>query len=67
MIAELTPIQETRVGRELLKEGIERGIERGTADLIQRMAAKGKSPAEIAELTDFSLEAIEGFRASELE
>lgn len=63
MIVELTPIKETRVGQELFEEGIERGIQRETAELIQRRAAKGKNPAEIAELTDLSLEMIEGFLA----
>jgi len=69
MIAELTPIKETRVGQELLTEGIERGRQEGrqegTANLVRRMAEKGRTPAEIAELTDLSLEAIEGFIASD--
>lgn len=67
MIAELTPLHKTRAGKELFQEGIEKGIERGiergiekgSAKLIRRMAAKGKSPAEISDLTDLSVEEIE--------
>lgn len=62
MIAELTPLHETRAGRELLEEGIEKGIEkgieRGIKDLVRRMSAKGKSVAEISDLTDLSVEQI---------
>ncbi|NLT70865.1 MAG: Rpn family recombination-promoting nuclease/putative transposase, partial [Verrucomicrobiaceae bacterium] len=74
MIAELTPLHETRAGKELLEEGIERGlkkgvkegIERGMAkgrqkgvtDLVRRMLTKGRTPAEIADLTDLSVAEI---------
>ncbi len=64
MIAELTPLHKTRAGKDLFHEGIERGIEKGAAKLIRRMAAKGKSPAEIAELTDLPGEKIEKFLAA---
>lgn len=71
MIAELTPIKETRVGQELLEEGIERGIERGMERGIKRgmekviraMAFKGKSASEISELTDVPIQQIERFLA----
>lgn len=62
MIAELTPLHETRAGRELLEEGIEKGIEkgieRGIEGLVRRMSAKGKSVAEISDLTDLSAEQV---------
>ena len=61
MIAELTPLHKTRAGKDLLAEGIEKGIEKGAANLIRRMIAKGKSPAEIAELTDLPLAEVEKF------
>lgn len=68
MIAELTPLHETRAGKELLEEGVERGrregIERGTAALVLRMAGKGKSPAEISEWTDLPVEEVERLLAS---
>jgi len=79
MIAELTPLHKTRAGRDLLEEGIERGIERGIekgiekgvergiANLIRRMIAKGKSRAEITELTDLPLGEIEKFLKAEEE
>lgn len=82
MIAELTPLHETRAGKELLEEGIERGMEeglerglakgvkeglqrglakgvkKGVADLVRRMLAKGRTPDEIADLTDLSVAEI---------
>lgn len=58
MIAELTPLHETRAGRELLEEGIEKGIEKGIESLVLRMSAKGRKPAEIADLTDLPVEQI---------
>ena len=69
MIAELTPLHETRAGKELLEEGIERGIEqgiergieRGAANLIRKMVSKGRSMAEISDLTDLSTEEIDRF------
>lgn len=61
MIAELTPLHETRAGKELLEEGIERGIERGAANLIRKMVSKGRSIAEISDLTDLSTEEITRF------
>lgn len=65
MIAELTPIKETRVGKELLEEGIERGIERGITEgatrLVQKMSEKGKTASEISELTDLPISEIETF------
>jgi len=45
-------------GRE---EGIEKGIQRGTVNLIRRMIAKGKTPAEISDLTDLSVKEIARF------
>jgi predicted transposase YdaD len=54
MIAELTPLHETRAGLELLEEGIEKGIE----SLVRRMSSKGRSPAEISDLTDLPVEQI---------
>ena len=50
MIAELTPLHETRAGLELLEEGIE--------SLVRRMSSKGRSPAEISDLTDLPVEQI---------
>jgi len=47
--------------KELLEEGIEQGIEQCAAKVVRRMKAKGKSPAQIAELTDLSLEEIARF------
>ncbi len=71
MIAELTPLRKTRAGRELLEEGIERGvekgIERGVAELVRRMAGKGRTSAEISELTDLSVEEIARFLAAPLD
>ncbi len=71
MIAELTPLHKTRAGRDLLEEGIAQGIEkgvaRGIANLIRRMIAKGKSRAEITELTDSPLGEIEKFLEAEEE
>lgn len=58
MIAELTPLHETRAGRELLEEGIEKGIEKGIEALVRRMSAKGKGVAEISDLTDLSIEQV---------
>lgn len=62
MIAELTPLHETRAGRELLEEGIEegmkKGIEKGIESLVRRMSAKGKSALEISELTDLSVDQV---------
>lgn len=63
MIAELTPLHETRAGKELLEEGLERGrqeglqkgLAKGMADLIRKMAGKGRTPAEISDLTDLSV------------
>lgn len=40
MIAELTPLHETRAGRELLEEGIEKGLEKGIE--------KGRTEGELA-------------------
>jgi hypothetical protein len=37
MIAELTPVEETRAGRELIEKGIERGIEQGIEQGIERV------------------------------
>ena len=85
MIAELTPLHETRAGKELLEEGIERGMEeglekgmargiergmvkgrqKGVADLVRRMVAKGRTPAEIADLTDLSVAEIARLLAEE--
>ncbi|NLT71012.1 MAG: hypothetical protein GXX91_10000, partial [Verrucomicrobiaceae bacterium] len=65
MIAELTPLHETRAGKELLEEGIERGHAKGVADLVRRMLAKGRTPAEIAELTDLSVAEITRLLAQE--
>lgn len=64
MIAELTPLHKTRAGKDLLQEGIEKGIEKGEGQLVRRMAAKGKTPAEIAELTDLPLEEVARLIAS---
>lgn len=62
MIAELTPLHETRAGRELLEEGIEKGIkkgiEKGIESLVRRMSAKGRSALEISELTDLSVDQV---------
>ncbi|MBL9154063.1 MAG: hypothetical protein JNK37_16340 [Verrucomicrobiales bacterium] len=58
MIAELTPLRKTRAGRELLEEGIEKGVEKGVAEMVRRMSSKGRTPAEIAELTDLSSEEV---------
>ena len=58
MIAELTPLHETRAGLELLEEGIEKGIEKGIESLVRRMSSKGRSPAEISDLTDLPVEQI---------
>jgi predicted transposase/invertase (TIGR01784 family) len=43
---------------EGMERGIEKGIERGIKDLVCRMAAKGKSVAEISDLTDLSVEQV---------
>ena len=73
MIAELTPIKETRVGKELLEEGLEqgreegreegraKGLEEGLSSLVRKLSEKGKSTAEIAELTDLPIKKIEGY------
>jgi predicted transposase YdaD len=42
----------------LLEEGIEKGIEKGIESLVLRMSAKGRKPAEIADLTDLPVEQI---------
>lgn len=63
MIAELTPLHETRAGMELLEEGIEQGIEQGVANLVRQMGAKGLSPSEISELTDLTIPDIARFLA----
>jgi len=59
MIQELTPVEETRAGRELIKKGIERGIERGIeqgiaqgergAILVVLEARLGTLPATVSE------------------
>lgn len=59
MIADLTPLHKTRAGKDLFHEGIEKGIAKMASKMICSMAAKGKSPAEIAELTDLPVEKIE--------
>jgi len=46
---------------------LEKGVERGTANLIRRMIAKGKSLAEITELTDLPLGEIGKFLEAEEE
>jgi len=46
---------------------LEKGVERGIANLIRRMIAKGKSRAEITELTDSPLGEIEKFLEAEEE
>lgn len=65
MIAELTPLHETRAGRELYEDGMEQGMQQGMqqgkADLIRRMAAKGKLPADIALLTDLTVDEVERY------
>ncbi len=77
MIAELTPLHETRAGMELLEEGIakgiakgiEKGIEKGIAkgiekgieNLVRQMIAKGLTPLEISGLTDLSIPDITRF------
>lgn len=77
MIAELTPIHETRVGQELIEEGRERGRQEGRqegwqegrreelAKLVRRMAAKGRTLSEISEWTELSVEDIERILQSE--
>ena len=73
MIAELTPIHETRVGQELIEEGRERGRQEGwqegrreeLAKLVRRMAAKGRTLSEISEWTELSVEDIERILQSE--
>lgn len=61
MIAELTPLHKTRLGKEL----VQRSRQEGQMSLVRTMVSKGLSPAEIANLTDLSVEEIERFLALE--
>ncbi len=70
MIAQLTPIEETRVGKELIEKGIEqgmekgmqKGMEKGIEKVAKKMILTGKSDKEIAELTDLPLKTVQRLR-----
>lgn len=72
MIAELTPIKETRVGQELLEEGRDVGRQEGRQEgrdlelekIVRAMSAKGKSASEISELTDTPIDRVEKLLSS---
>ena len=58
MIAKLTPLRETRAGQDLIKESIERGIERGMEkrerEIVLSMNAKGMTVDQIVDTTGIS-------------
>ncbi len=58
MIAQLTPIEETQVGKELIEKGI--GFEK--AAIALKMINLGKTDLEISELTELPLKAIQDLR-----
>ncbi|MEZ5299991.1 MAG: DUF2887 domain-containing protein [Verrucomicrobiales bacterium] len=62
MIAELTPLAETSLGKSLLAEGRAEGRAQGQlearADLIRSMKSRGLSDAQIAEFTGLQAEEI---------
>ncbi len=62
MIAELTPLKETRVGQELYEEGIEKGIEKGIEEGERTMALRllGRKFPTIAERARPMVEALSG-------
>jgi predicted transposase YdaD len=58
MIAELTPIKETRVGKELFEEGIERGTRNERQNLVRNLREAGMEVPEIAKATKLDVEEI---------
>lgn len=58
MIAKLTPIQETRVGRDLIEQGIEQGIEQRNREIVLRMNASGMDVDQIVSVTGIPKEAV---------
>lgn len=54
MIAELTPIKETRVGQELLKEGMQKGREEERRLLVWNMQKNGMSIETISKAVNLS-------------
>ncbi|MDF1814784.1 MAG: DUF2887 domain-containing protein [Verrucomicrobiales bacterium] len=74
MIAELTPLKETRAGKELFEEGIEEGKEKGIEEgaekerqiFIRNMREAGLEPAEIAKLTKLAEAKIEEILEADL-
>ncbi len=72
MLAKLTPIEETCVGKELIEKGIRTGIEKGIKAGIEKgiekstiaikMILAGKVDQEIADLTELPLKTIQDMR-----
>ena len=62
MIAKLTPIKETRAGQDLIKEVMEEGMEKGMEirqrEIVLRMNAKGMTVEQIEDTTGISKEDI---------
>ena len=62
MIATLTPIKETRVGKDLINEGMVKGMEKGMVKerrgIVLRMKANGVEAGEIATLTGIPIEEV---------
>ena len=52
MIAKLTPLQETRAGKDLIQEGYERGVEKREREIILSMNANGMTVEQIMKATD---------------
>lgn len=65
MIAELTPIEETRVGRDLLEqgrhEGLEQGLEQGQKAIVLGMYSQGLDAEQIARQTTLPLETVQRY------
>ena len=55
----LTDLKQTRFYQEAFAEGREEGIEQAQRDFVQRLASRGNSLEEIAELVELPLEAVQ--------
>ena len=58
MIAQLTPIRETRVGKDLIQEGLEEGQEKKEKEIVLRMNAGGMPVEQIESITGIPKEKI---------
>ena len=66
MIAELTPIEETQVGKELIDKGIEQGLEQGIEKGEEKIIIK-QAKARFPKLTKKHEDQIRALPADKLE